>query len=155
MNKEELKIWFWDKFDSCYPVIHDDYYKNIYMFYDINYIRSKKLANILNKDFEYKIEEAKGVCLFQLDFKFNWFDIDKILWDELYSNIYPHIDNFADLRFLIMDWLHEYDNFRKLAIFNNVEYIKNIHKLKPISSDVKRFDIEDIYLFKNKKFHTI
>jgi hypothetical protein len=44
MVKEELSKWFWDKFNSCYPVVHEDYPKIIFMFYDENFLRQKKLA---------------------------------------------------------------------------------------------------------------
>ena len=33
MSLEELKDWFWDKFNSCYCVKHDDLSDSI--FYDI------------------------------------------------------------------------------------------------------------------------
>ena len=34
--------WFWDKFNSCYLVKHDDYPQCIFMFYDPQYIRKLK-----------------------------------------------------------------------------------------------------------------
>jgi hypothetical protein len=154
MTKEELKIYFWNKFNSCYPVIHDDYFKNVFMFYDINYIRAKKLANIIDKDFSYPTE-VKGKCLFQLDFNFNWFDIDNELWKDLYSKCPSEIDTLSEFRILINEWLSEYENLCNLTTFDVIDKIKNIHKLKPISSDIKEFDIPDIYTFKNKRFHLI
>ena len=41
MNKEELKIWFWDKFNSCYTVKYNGI---SFMFYYPNYIRYKKIS---------------------------------------------------------------------------------------------------------------
>jgi hypothetical protein len=76
MTEEELNIWFWDKYNSCYPVKCDDYPSSVYMFYDTNYIRSKKLANILGKEVEYPTE-VKGECLFSVNYmsKFLWCDM--------------------------------------------------------------------------------
>jgi len=33
MTKEELSKWFWNKFNSCYPVIHENFTKSIFMYY--------------------------------------------------------------------------------------------------------------------------
>ena len=73
--KKNLNIGFWINLTR---VKHQDY-DIIYMIYDINFIRAKKLANILNKDVEYPTE-VKGVCLFRQDFKneFLWCDYSEI-----------------------------------------------------------------------------
>jgi hypothetical protein len=31
MTKEKISKWFWNKFNSCYTVVHSDYPKNIKM----------------------------------------------------------------------------------------------------------------------------
>ena len=76
MQIDDLKIWFWDKYNSCYSI---KYNNKIYMMYDPNFIRAKKLANILNKEIGYPTE-VKGVCLFEQDWKnqYFWYDYDKI-----------------------------------------------------------------------------
>ena len=37
MTNEELKKWFWNKFNSCYYVKHKDFPKKLYMVYDKNF----------------------------------------------------------------------------------------------------------------------
>ena len=105
MTKEELKIWFWDKFNNCYCVKHDDYPQSVFMIYDLNYIRAKKLANILNKDFEYPTK-IKGDCLFRQDLK------NGNLWcnhDEIWSFfIKQYSSNYQEISGLIKCWLEEY-----------------------------------------------
>ena len=112
MTKDELKIWFWDKFNSCYSVIHDDYPDTIFMCYDINFIRAKKLANILNKDVEYPTE-VKGVCLFHIDFKneYLWCGYDEI-WSFFIEN---YSSNHLEIRNLIKGWLEEHDKLKVLT----------------------------------------
>ena len=46
-SKEDVYKWFWDKFDSCYFVEHEDYKGNFYMYYDEQFLRQKKLARII------------------------------------------------------------------------------------------------------------
>ena len=103
MTKEQLKIWFLDKYNSCNPSESKNK-KNIFLYYDINYIRSKKLANILNKDVEYPTE-VKDVCLFILDFKnkYLWCDYDEI-WSFFEQNYSSTQDSIGDL---IKDFLVE------------------------------------------------
>ena len=50
MTTDELKIWFFDKLNSCYPVIHDDYPNCIFWFYDDSFVRKMKLSNISGKN---------------------------------------------------------------------------------------------------------
>jgi hypothetical protein len=45
MSKEELIKWFWNKFKSCYPVYHEKYPDSIFIFYDEQFLRQKKLAS--------------------------------------------------------------------------------------------------------------
>jgi hypothetical protein len=105
MTEEQLKEWFWDKFNSCYYVKHDDYPDSIFMVYDINFIRSKKLANILDKEVEYPTV-VNGDCLFRQNYKTNmlWCDRDKI-WSFLETN---YINNYKLIKELIKGWLEEY-----------------------------------------------
>ena len=112
MTEEQLKIWFWDKFNSCYSVKHDNVPHSIYMYYDINFIRAKKLANILNKDVEYPTE-IKGVCLFEQDFKNEWLccDYDKI-WTFFKNN---YSSNYQEIRKLIKGWLEEHHKLKVLT----------------------------------------
>ena len=112
MTKDELKIWFWDKFNSCYSVIHDDYPDTIFMCYDINFIRAKKLANILNKDVEYTTE-VKGVCLFHQDFKNSYLFCSYYeIWLFL---VYNYSGNYQEISKLIKGWLEEHDKLKVLT----------------------------------------
>ena len=119
MTEEKLKIWFWDKFNSCYPVEHKGFQNSIFMYYDPNFIRSKKLANILNKDVEYPTE-IKRVCLFRQDF-----DSESLLCD--YNRVWMFfLSNFSrndqEIRDLIKGWLEEHDKLKilrpRLTILN-------------------------------------
>ena len=112
MRKEELKDWFWDKFNSCYCVKHDDLSDSIFMIYDINFIRAKKLANIINKDVEYPTE-VKGVCLFEQDLKNEWLccDYEKI-WTFFKNNYSGNSQEISDL---IKGWLEEHNKLKILT----------------------------------------
>ena len=62
MNKQELKEWFWNLYNSCYK-IEEDF--RISFFYDENYIRSIKLSNILETN-EINPNIKEGKCLFYI-----------------------------------------------------------------------------------------
>ena len=112
MSTEELKIWFLDKFNSCYSVKYDDYPHSVFMIYDINFIRTKKLANILDKDVEYPTV-IKGVCLFEQDLKneYLWCDYYEI-WTFFIKN---YSSNYQEIRTLIKGWLEEHDKLKVLT----------------------------------------
>ena len=118
MTKDELKIWFWDKFNSCYILNHSIYPDSIYMIYDINFIRTKKLANILNKEVEYTTE-IKGDCLFEQDFNNEclWCNYREIwsFFEQYYSSNYQEISD------LIKGWLEEHDKLK--VLIPRIKYI--------------------------------
>ena len=72
MTKEELSKWFLNKFNSCYPVIHKDYPEIIFMFYDEQFLRQKKLSRVLDEELIYP-STVKGKCLFKLDYENGYF----------------------------------------------------------------------------------
>ena len=117
MKREELKIWFWNLYNSCYPILKDNM---IYMVYDINFIRAKKLANILNKDVEYPTE-INGEILFEYNTKLKYLYCNyKKIWyilEKKYSNDYFKI------KILIRYWLDDYNNSKKVDIINNIYYM--------------------------------
>ena len=139
MSEEELKIWFWDTFNSCYPAKHDDYPDSIYMIYDINFIRTKKLANILNKDVEYPTM-IKGVCLFEQDLKNEWLccDYDKI-WTFFKNNYSGNSQEISDL---IKDWLEEHNKLKVLTpmynYFENYDELEEHNKLKVLTPNFRK-----------------
>jgi len=111
MTEEELKNWFFDKFNSCYYVKHKDYPESIYMYYDKNFVRQKKLARVLDNDIIYPTK-VDGICLFELDYKYEYFWCDyTYVW--LFfekKNVY----NYVEIRNLITCWL---EKVSKLEIF--------------------------------------
>ena len=112
MNKEELKIWFWKKFDSCYPVTHVDYPKSIFYYYDKQYLRQKKLSRITGEALEYP-SAVQGICLFEQDEKngYLWINYYEI-WSFFESN---YSSNYADIKELISVWLKETTKLKPLT----------------------------------------
>ena len=99
MTDEELKKWFWDKFNSCYYVKHKDYPESLFMFYDKNFTRQKKLARVLDKEIIYS-NIVDGICLFEQDYKYKRFDCDySKIWsffEKNYSSKYNDIQSFIE-----------------------------------------------------------
>jgi hypothetical protein len=112
MKKNELSKWFWSKFNSCYPVKHDDYPDSIFMFYDENFLRQKKLARVLNEQIVYP-NQVTGKCLFHLSYKNNnlWCNYDEI-WSFFERNYSP---NYTDIQSLIKNLLREHDKLQALT----------------------------------------
>ena len=112
MIKEEISKWFWNKYNSCYPVIHKDYPKNIFMFYDEQFFRQKKLARVLGEELIYP-SEIKGKCLFRQDYKNGWFDCK---YDEIWSFFERNYSsNYTDIQTLIKSLLEEHDKMQALT----------------------------------------
>ena len=112
MNKEELSKWFWNKFNSCYPVVHKDYPKNIFMIYDEQFLRQKKLARVLNEDVIYP-NKVTGKCLFCQDYKNNYF---RCHYDEIWSFFKENYSrNYTDIQSLIKSLLEEHDKLQVLT----------------------------------------
>lgn len=106
MNKkdQELIDWFNNYFDNCYYVKHDDHPKSIFMVYDKNYIRQKKLAKLEGK--ELIKTDITGVCLFGQDLEYKWFMCNyNIIWSYLRDN-YSY--KYNDIRSFIKDRLDEH-----------------------------------------------
>ena len=104
MTKEEIKTLLYDKLNSCY-IAKNDYYPNtIFFYYDINFIRSKKLANILNKDVEYP-KEVKGLLIIEIN-------IEKEIYlchdDNIFEELNKHYSNNWDPFMLISKWIKEF-----------------------------------------------
>jgi hypothetical protein len=110
MTEQELKQWFWNKFLSCYPVIHNDVPNKIFMIYDKLFLRKVVINSIIGKSIEYP-KEIKGVCIFEQDYEngYLWCDYDEI-WAFLKNNT-----SNIDVRTLITGWLSEVDNLNMLT----------------------------------------
>ena len=104
MTEEELKKWFWDKYNSCYCVKHDDYPESIFMYYDKNFARQKKLARVLDQELIYP-SKVEGIFLFEQDHKTKslWCDNNEI-WAFFEQN---YVYNYKKIRELIKGWLEE------------------------------------------------
>ena len=112
MTKKELSKWFWNKYNSCYPVIHEDYPDSIFMIYDEQFLRQRKLARVLNKEVVYPTK-IKGKCLFEQDYKNEHFWCNDIeVWSFFERN---YSSNYADVQALIKNWLKEHDKMQALT----------------------------------------
>ena len=112
MKKKELSKWFWNKFNSCYPVKHEDFPESVFMFYDEQFLRQKKLSRVLNERIVYP-SEAKGICLFELDYKYNYFRCN---YDEIWSFLYDNYStNYTDIQTFIRSLLEEHDKLSVLT----------------------------------------
>jgi len=112
MNIDELKIWFWNLYNSCYVVKHDDYPKVDFLYYDVNFARTIKMSQILKKDIVY-VNKPVGKCLFCCDWKF------KKLWID-YAEIWTVFEkelsyNYHEIEILISTFLMEYDKLKVLT----------------------------------------
>lgn len=118
MIKDNLINWFWDKYNSCYLVKHDDYPDSIFMYYDPQYVRKMKLANLSGE--KISKTEISGICLFEQDWKNKCFycKYDEI-WCYLYKN---YSDKYVDVKQFIVDRLEEHTKMSVLTpIENNIK----------------------------------
>ena len=136
MTKEELSIWFWSKFNSCYPVVHDDYPDMLYMVYDEQYIRKIKLCKINNKEITLP-NKIIGTCLFQQDLKseYLWCDYQEI-WSFFEQN---YKDNYDDIQSLIIEIL---SYITKLNVYTPS---LGIHPIVNILSDITKLNVYTPY----------
>ncbi|MCK9477613.1 MAG: hypothetical protein M0R46_16985 [Candidatus Muirbacterium halophilum] len=104
MTKEEIQIWFRNKFNSCYGVVHDDYPESIFMYYDPQFIRQKKLSRIVGEEIEYPIKPT-GICLFEQDYKNGYLFMN---YDEITSFFYENYsNNWLEIKELISTMLKD------------------------------------------------
>jgi len=110
---KKLKKWFLDKFNSCYPVIHENYPNRIFMLYDEQFLRQKKLARILDEELVYPTD-FKGKCLFQQDYINHnfWCDYDEI-WTFLYKN---YSTKYSDIQKFIKKLVIELQTFDEIKL---------------------------------------
>jgi len=108
MEKEELTKWFIDKFNSCYPVAHDNYPDSIFWFHDELYTRKMKLCKLSNQKITLP-NKISGECLFEQDFnsKYLWCDYNEI-WSFFEKN---DIYNYDKIQSSIKDILSDTTKF--------------------------------------------
>ena len=125
MNKQELIDWFWDKYNSCYPVVHSDYPDVVFLYYDNQFVRKIKLAKISGVDIGYP-NKVSGVCIFEQDWKNKKFYYD---YDEIYLFLKKnYINNYDKIKEFIDDRLKEAD---KLSVLTTIDkFFSFVPKLK-------------------------
>ena len=112
MTENELKQWFWNKFNNCYPVIHSDYPESVFWYYDEKFIRKMKLCKINNEELTLPTTIAR-ICLFEQDFKNKWFNCN---YDEIWSFFYENYNsNYSIVQSFIMNMLKETDKMSVLT----------------------------------------
>jgi len=112
MNREEISKWFWNKFNSCYPVVHENYPESIFMIYDEQFLRQRKLSRVLDEELIYPTE-VKGKYLFHQDYKNGWFECS---YDEIWSFFKRNYSsNYTDIQTLIKNLLVEHDKLQALT----------------------------------------
>ena len=113
---QELNDWFDNYFNNCYYVKHIDYPESIFMFYDINYARQKKLAKLEDIDYVEKID-ITGVCLFQLDWKYYRFNMNYYeIWCSYYKYRVINIDCCSYVKERLNEYSKLYDYELKLLL---------------------------------------
>ena len=111
MKNRELIEWFWDKFNSCYLVKHNDYPQSIFMYYDPQFIRKLKLANISGE--EINKTDITGVCIFEQDWRNEKFYYDR---NKIYSYLRSNYsDEYDEIQQFISDRLKEHSKMSVLT----------------------------------------
>ena len=122
MTKEEIQIWFRNKFNSCYGVVHDDYPESIFMYYDPQFIRQKKLSRIVGEEIEYPIKPT-GICLFEQDYKNGYLFMN---YDEITSFFYENYsNNWLEIKELISTMLKD-DSKLQILTPNHYNEVKKL-----------------------------
>ena len=149
---DELLEWFNNYFDSCYYVKHDDFPESLFMFYDINYVRQLKLAKLDNNELIKK--EITGVCLFEQDWKNDWFICDsEYIWLHLKNN---YNFNYNDFKIFIKIILAIYSESNKLTPINNVKYIYNYkRKYKYYTHDIIDFTKAHVLYYTDSEYNVL
>ena len=112
MTKEELKTWFWNKFNSCYFAKHQDHTQSYFMYYDQQFIRQKKLCRLTGEELTYPTE-IKGTCLFEQDYKNGYLYMNYSVITSFFEQNYS--SNWTEIRELIHGWLEEQSKMEVLT----------------------------------------
>ena len=98
-TKEELREWFWDKFNSCYRIECAYIKGNYLLYYNKAYVRQRKIQTILGLDIKEPTEVlSDSKFSFKLDYKngYLWCSNDEIwtFFEDNYSFNYVEIRQF-------------------------------------------------------------
>ena len=112
METKELKEWFWNKFNNCYYVTHEDYPQSLFMYYDKTFIRNMKLCKLSGREVVFP-KKPSGICLFEQDYNNGHLYMN---YDEIVSFFYKNYSsNWIEIRKLVDSWLKETE---KVNVFN-------------------------------------
>ena len=126
-TNEELKKWFWEKFNSCYYVTHKDYPKSLFMYYDEKFIRNIKLCKLSGKKIT-RPNKPSGICLFEQDYKNEYFFIN---YCEITSFLYENCSyEWLETKELIITWLKETEKMCILSPTLTLKWQISMLKLK-------------------------
>jgi hypothetical protein len=161
MTEKELKKWFCNIFYSCYSVKHDNFPRNIYLYYDKLYLRKNILLNILGKELE-EPKEIRGECIFELDLKndYLWCDYNMI-WSVLEKNYSTY--NYSDVQTFIKSCLEDYNKLFPLTTFDRDAHLgftlDEYDKLKIVTTESSQYlkspELEEIDKLKIMIIHQI
>jgi len=112
MNKEELIDWFWNKYNSCYPVTHPDYPQSIFLYYDKQFARKLKLCKLTGASIKLP-SKVPGVCLFEQEWKYKDFYYN---YDEIYQFLYKNYNtNYKKINDFVKDMLNDASKLQVLT----------------------------------------
>ena len=101
MSEQELKEWFWDKYNNCYMIM-DGNTKNYYLFYDKNFLRKLKLAKLKGEKINYPHRSYKEASFFVDNF-YGFFKVSADIWSVFETN---YSQSYSDVKYLIWSWLN-------------------------------------------------
>jgi hypothetical protein len=160
VNKQEAIDWFWDKYNSCYPVAHDDYPQSIFLYYDSQFVRKMKFEKISGQCIM-PPSVINGICLFEQDWKNKYYYYK---YNKIYKFLYDNYDsNYKNIKLFINDRLIESDKMKVLTPrFNsNIGEFKlnDSEKMKvlipwnkvadSILNDTGKITIKNLFCFQN------
>jgi len=139
MNEQQITEYFLEKINSCYFIEEDNKY---HLYYDENFIRTIKLANILNTD---KIPtKTNGIKLFEIDI------LNKIIfYDYFYFNQKYKITliNFIAINSFIRNIVRNLNKIQTFEIINDI----NDYKIKTLYLNIECNDCISIKLSKKNE----
>lgn len=115
MSDEELKCWFFNKFNNCYQVKHKYFTNTIYFVYDESYIRKSKLSALSNNEVTLPTN-VSGICLFKYNIISGhiWFDCDYYeIWVFFYKN---STYDYLGVQSLLKSWLSDKYNHNNITV---------------------------------------
>lgn len=106
MSSEELNDWFWNKFNTCYPIINDKFPNWIFWIYDEKFKRKLKLCKISNESVSIpKSNKIEGLCLFaQNQTTHNFYVNNSEIWYFFEDNLTTDKPGF--INYYILDEIH-------------------------------------------------